>query len=122
MPILDINEIKVESRWHRLKRKLGTELRVAMDWVKDNPVLATTAAAGATGIARCLTRAVKGVSRNMALRQERYNKERYIYDRSLGMYLHTNRKLTNRDWEIIMRRRQNGEKLSDILTRMGILD
>jgi len=62
------------------------------------------------------------VGRQRVIRQERYNKERYIYDRSLGMYLHTRRPLTNRDFERISARRRNGERLADILYDMGILD
>lgn len=64
----------------------------------------------------------KSLVRTHNLKKEQYNKERYIYDRSLGMYLHTKRPLRNKDYVTINRRRKNGEKLSDILESMKILD
>lgn len=118
MPILEIDKMKVESKWHALKTKAKETARNALQWAKENPELCAvvTAAAGA-GV-----KGLKSLVRTHNIHREQYNKDRYIYDRSLGMYLKTRRPLRNKDYIMINRRRRNGEKLSDILTSMNILD
>lgn len=118
MPILDLSKMKVESRWHELKRKATEKAKHALQWAKENPELAALAGAGIGAAAKGL----KSLVRTYNVRKDQYNKERYIYDRSLGMYLHTKRKLTNKDYATINARRAKGEKLADILASMRILD
>jgi hypothetical protein len=122
MPILNPNTMKVESKWSEFKRKAVEKAKHAAQWVRENPELvgiATTVGAAAIGGA---VKICKTIGRTNNLRKERYNKEWYIYDRSLGMYLHTRRPLRTKDFQTINARRQRGEKLADILANMNILD
>ena len=118
MPILEIDKMKVESKFHEFKEKAKRCAGNAIQWVKDNPELAVIATTAITATAK----GAKSLIRAHNIRREQYNKDRYIYDRSLGMYLKTRRPLKNKDYITINQRRKNGERLSDILSSMNILD
>lgn len=122
MPILEIDKMKVQTKWQQFKDKAWQKTQAAVRWVENNPEAVGFILTAGTIAAGGIKKICNTIGRQSALRQERYNKERYIYDRSLGMYLHTRRPLTNRDFERISIRRRNGERLSDILYTMGILD
>lgn len=118
MPILDLTKMKVESKWHQFKERAKEKAVQAMQWVKENPELAAIGAAGIGAAAK----GAKKLLRTYNIHREQCNKERWIYDRSLGMYLKTKRPLRNKDYITINRRRKNGERLSDILQSMRILE
>ena len=122
MPILDLNTMKVESKWHELKRKAKEKAKNGLHWVKENPELAAVGGTVLTGIVGFVTKVTKGAIRNHNLSKEQQLKDRYVYDRSLGMYLRLRRKLTNKDWATINNRRRNGERLPDILQKMNVLE
>ena len=122
MPILEINKMKVQTKWQEIKDKAWQKTKAAVRWIEENPEAVGFILTAGTIAAGGIKKVCSTIGRQNALRQERYNKERYIYDRSLGMYLHTRRPLTNRDFERISVRRKNGERLADILYSMGILD
>ena len=122
MPILDLNNMKVESKWHAFTSKAREKAADIYWWVKNNPETAGVLATVGTAVIGGAVKVGKSLVRTYNLRQEKYNKDRYIYDRSLGMYLHTRRPLRNQDFVIINSRRKNGERLADILTSMRILD
>lgn len=122
MPILDLNKMKVESKWHAFTSKVREKAVDAYWWVKNNPEHATILVTVTTAVAGGAVKIGKSLLRTHNLKRERYNKERHIYDRSLGMYLHTKRPLRNKDFAAINARRNKGEKLADILTSMRILD
>ncbi len=122
MPILDLNSIKVQSKWNAFWSKAKDKAIDAAYWIKNNPetvgIITTLGAAIIGGTVKI----GKGMMRTHNLRKEQYIKERNIYDRSLGMYLHTRRPLRNKDFVTINARRNKGERLSDILIDMNILD
>lgn len=129
MPVIDLNKIKTENHWtnkikdkaRNLGRTVKEKAKEGMDFVKENPqTTATLLAAGGTllGIAHKIT---KGVQRNVNLRQEKYNKERYIYDHSLNMYLKTKRPLRKADYDRITSMRKNGMKLNEALSKLDLL-
>lgn len=129
MPVIDLKKIKTENHWtNRLKdgiknfgRKVSNKAKETMDFVKNNPE--ATAALLATGgaIIGGAGKIVKHISRNANLRQEKYNKERYIYDHSLNLYLKTKRKLTAKDYENINELRKQGYSKSEALLRLNLL-
>lgn len=55
------------------------------------------------------------------LNKEKDLKDLYCYDRSLGHYWKLRRELTNTEWVEIDKRKNNGERLSDILSEMKVL-
>lgn len=122
MPILDMNTMKVESKWHQFKETVKDKAQSTLEWVCNNPEAAGIALTVVTTLVGGGIKIAKGLVRTYNLKQEQYNKDRYIYDRSLGMYLHTKRSLRNKDYIAINNRRKNGEKLSDILQSMNILE
>lgn len=75
------------------------------------PVVVSGIAAGA-----------KMLSKHAALAKEQNLKDLYCYDRSLGHYWKLRRELTNEEWLEIDKRKKNGERLSDILDDMRVLD
>lgn len=122
MPVLDLNKMKIESKWHNLRNKAKNRMNDVLNWVRNNPELATTALTVGSVFIGGAIKVGKGLVKTHNLHKEQYNKERYIYDRSLGMYLHTKRPLRTQDFATINARRNKGEKLSDILVSMKILD
>lgn len=64
----------------------------------------------------------KMLLKHAALAKEQNLKDLYCYDRSLGHYWKLRRELTNEEWLEIDKRKKNGERLSDILDDMGVLD
>ena len=53
--------------------------------------------------------------------QEKKIKDLKIYDRSMGKYLDLKRPLNQNDMKIVLERRDNGERLSNILMDMNLL-
>lgn len=122
MPVIYPNKIKVESKWHQFTTKAKEKAMAAARWIHDNPdtvALVTTIGGALIGGGIKIT---KSAIRSHNLKKEQFNKERYIYDHSLGMYLRTRRPLRNNDYVIINARRANGERLSDILVSMRLLE
>ena len=125
MPVIDLNKIKTEK-----DKNFGDKLKdickdakekagKGIEWIKENP----REAVGIFGAAAAIFGAgAKAINKNVTARQERYNKERFIYDHSLNAYLETNRKLTNNDIvRINEERRKTGKKLSEVLAEMHLL-
>ena len=61
------------------------------------------------------------VGKRVNLRKEEKLKDLYCYDRSLGHYWALRRELTNKEWVEINKRKQNGERLADILSELKVL-
>lgn len=125
MPELYLNETfgqKFKRKMDSFGRRVKRGLKSGIDWVVENPEAATliVTVGGAAIGGGC--KLAKTAIRSHNLKKEEYLKDCYIYDRSLGMYLHTKRPLNNKDYVTINERRDHGEKLSNILVDMNILD
>ena len=55
------------------------------------------------------------------MKKEKDLKDLYCYDRSLGHYWTLRRRLTNAEWVEIDKRKNNGERLADILSELKVL-
>lgn len=129
MPYIDLKKIKTENHWtNRIKdgakrfgRKAKETVVDAVEFVKDNPEAAATMLAIGGTVAGVFGKITKGVTRHINLRQEKYNKERYVYDHSLNMYLHTKRKLTNKDFANINKLRKQGLSKSEAMIKLNLL-
>ena len=66
-------------------------------------------------------RLIRGARYDRNRREEKYLKERTIYDRSNRCRIELKRKLTNREILELDRRRKNGESLIEILTSMRVV-
>lgn len=111
-----------ESIKDKIKRgfRKGKEAIVStVRWVKDNPQEAAIYASIIAGLTGFLKKGLRHVN----LKQEQYNKERYVYDFSNRCYLKTKRKLNSKDVSNINRlRRENPKlKMSEALERLNLL-
>ena len=89
----------------------------AIDWIKNNPEsLAGLILVG--GITRWLITMTKAES---AQKLREANRERFIYDPSLGIYWELKHCLTNNQKIIFEERRKNGEPCGQILKELGVL-
>lgn len=116
--VVDIDDFKREAKIRKIKAKVEEIKNKAVDFVTDHPTeslaLATTLIGSAVGLAR-------RADRKKDIREQQRLREEYIYDRSLGSYWKTRRKLSNSEKLEIERRRRQGESLGEILRSMRLL-
>lgn len=128
MPILDLKTMKVEGEGIKEKaiqfgRDAKQKIAQAGKWCIDHPQEAVMLTGAIGAIAGCATKLTKGILKNRAARLEKFNKERYIYDHSLNAYLKLKRPLKSDDVKRVNAiRRKTGEKLSEVLAKMNLLD
>ena len=99
MPVIDLTKIKTEKHWtNRVKdgaKKAAnwTKDRIVntVEYVKENPQGAATIVGTVLAVSGGLTKCIKAVNRHKAIRQEKWHREREVYDHSTGMYLQTKR-------------------------------
>ena len=116
---MTIIEADGKEKWtSRLKSNLKYKCAKIAGWCKDHPgesvTLGTAIIAGMFGLS-------KGIIKHVNLKQAENMKNLYCYDTSLGRYWELRRKLTNKDWLAIERRRASGEKLGEILEDLRVL-
>lgn len=102
-----------------LKDKVVFKTKQAYQWCKENPE--ATIAIGSFILAGGKYLGKAAIKRSN-IKAEENVKNLYCYDRSLGHYWKLRRELRNDEWLEIDKRKQNGERLSDILASMRVLD
>lgn len=115
---IDIKVFAKEAKKRERITKIQRKWDDAMRWVSNNkeelaiviPVVAGGLAAGA-----------KVVRKHTQLKKESDLKNLYCYDRSGGHYWKLRRELSTDEWIAIDKRKQNGERLSDILSDLKVL-
>ena len=93
-----------------------------IQYVTENPKKVALATVAITALLKNLGRFTNGAGRIISAKQEQYNKERYVYDHSLGIYLKTKRKLTSEDLRMIDRLRTKGFTKVQALMKLGLLE
>lgn len=122
-----IDEKKTKRAIKRAYRKAQFKLRVKKtgEWLSNNKELTLILAPAAIGLVTIITKGGIGLVRDaikaINIRSEKHVKDFYCYDRSLGHYWSLKRELTNREWIDIDKRKQNGERLADILNDLHVL-
>lgn len=115
---VDIDSFKREAKIRELKEKIKTGYGKAKQVVVEHPAesfaLATTVVGSVIGLAR-------RADRKADLKKAENLKERYIYDRSIGGYWKTRRKLNTSDMLEIERQKKLGRSLGEILRDMRLL-
>lgn len=110
-----------ELKWSRVKRKVINRINGTLEWINQNKealvIIVPVAVAAFNGGSKI----VRGILNNVALAQEKRLKELKIYDRSMGRYIDLKRPLRQSDMKIILERKENGEKLSNILMDLNLL-
>ena len=106
------------SLLNTIKEAAMETLNAAADFCTEHPQVAVVTIPAALATVRTI---VRSGSKRRQIRNEANLKDRYIYDRSIGMYWETRRKMTPNERVYIASCRRNGEPMYDILRRMGLL-
>lgn len=108
----------VEDEEPNLKDKIKFKFQDVKEWITNNKQLVI---ALVPVIAGCSTTIIKVVGKRRNLNKQESIKNLYCYDRSLGHYWRLKRELTNKEWVEIDKRKNNGERLADILSELKVL-
>ena len=112
------DDFKREAKVRELKAKAKAGFDKTKQLVTEHPAeslaLATTAIGTVIGL-------VRRADRKADLKKAEQLKERYIYDRSIGGYWKTRRKLSTNDMLEIERQKKLGRGLGEILRDMRLL-
>ena len=118
---IDIVDFKKEEKRRERKERFNKKANIIANWIRNNKetlaIVIPVVGVSIKGTAKI----IKGISKNVALSQEKQLKEKFIYDRSLGKYLELKKPLTNAQMKSILERKDNGEKLGSILQNMNLL-
>lgn len=116
--VVTIDGFQKEEKKRERKERLQRKVRNAGNWLYRNKELVLVLAPAVLGV---VTAGTKAASKHASQKKEEELKELYCYDRSLGHYWKLDRELTNSEWVEVDRRKQNGERLGDILDDMSVL-
>lgn len=113
-----INKEEIRIKLNNVKWRAKGNVYKMTNWAKQNPEMAIAIGTGALAAAKYLGKA--------AVKDIRTNREAALlkmrcYDPSKGHYYYLKRELSNKEWLMIDRRRDAGEKLADILEEMRVL-
>ena len=115
---VEIIDFTKERRRQERKEKFHQKVEYAFNWAYANKevlMIATPIVVGAVAAG------TKFIGKQITLHKEQNLKDLYCYDRSLGHYWRLKRELTNSEWVEIDQRKQNGERLADILDELKVL-
>lgn len=115
---IEIVDFKKEQKRRERKEKIQSKIYNAANWINNNKEMIILVGPALLG---CATAGMKVVNKHANLRKEQNMKELYCYDRSLGHYWKLRRELTNSEWVEIGKRKNNGERLADILDELKVL-
>lgn len=116
MKAINKQEVRVklgQAKWRARNVVYKTKL-----WAEENPEKAALIASGAIAFFQY---AGKNAIKDYRNNREAAMLKRRCYDPSKGHYYYLKRDLTNKEWLMIDKRRDAGEKLPDILEEMRVL-
>lgn len=116
---IDIDlEKKEESKKNRFVRRAKEKFNDGKAWVGRNKEALIVFGPMIIG---GLASTIKVAGKHNNLKKEEKLKDLYCYDRSMGHYWRLRRKLSNKEWLAVERKRKNGERIGDILKDMKVL-
>lgn len=119
--VIDSKKLERAYKRRHFKEECKRKFKNTWEWCKQNPYYGTLIVTGVCGAVKGVTSFGKSISRNIALHQETKMRDNRIFDRSLGKYLELKRPLKQSDMSKILERKDQGEKLSNILMNMNLL-
>lgn len=119
--VVDVNSLEKELKKQQFKRKVKEKIQNTVYWINENKEFLIIVVPAASAILGGGFKVIRSISRNIALSQEKRIKDMRIYDRSMGKYIELKRPLKNADMKTILERRENGEKLSNILMDLKLI-
>ena len=130
MPVIDLNKVRTENHWwcktkdtaKRLAKATGQKVKETIDYVKENPQGAATIVGIGVTLVGGATKLGRTVNKHREIRQEKWHRDREIYDHSANTFLVTRRKLkSNEIAEMNRRMRETGKKKAEVLRDMNLL-
>lgn len=116
--IVRIKDFDKEAKKRERKEKRRQRIRNAGEWIGEHKTEICIFGPVVIGL---LTTSVKGVVKINTTKKEQMFRDKYCYDPSLGHYWKLKRPLSSREWVTVDRRKQMGERLSDILVDLNVL-
>lgn len=116
--VVRIKDFEKESKKREREEKAKKKLNDVADFIRNHKSEIAIILPATIGLASA---GVKGVVKINRLKKEQNLKDLYCYDNSLGHYWRLRRRLSNREWVEIDRRKRTGERLADILSDFGVL-
>ena len=116
--VVDLKKFKLEEKKRKVIGKISDTYQKAKGWVVEHPAESVTVVTSIIGATIGL---VKRADRKADLKKAEQLKDRYIYDRSIGGYWHTRRKLTSSDMLEIEQQKKAGRGTGEILRDMRLL-
>lgn len=123
--VIDLKKARRSAKWNDFKAKAKKVKDGTIDYLADHPEVALSLGiAVVSGTVALVKGGIRNAKTLHKLRVEKNLKELYVYDRTygLGHYWKLRRPLTNSEWSMINSAVENGQKLGDILMRMGVLE
>lgn len=113
-----INTEEIKTKLNQAKWRVNGKIHQVKVWAQQNPEKAFAIASTGVAVAQYVGKvAIKDFRNN----REAIQLKKRCYDPSKGHYYYLKRELTNKEWLMIDRRRDAGEKLPDILEEMRVL-
>ena len=119
--VIDVKAFERKCKRKNFKRKVKENIHKTVIWINDNKEFLVIAIPAAATVVSGTYKIVRKVSNNIAIAQQQRIKDMRIYDRSLGKYVELKRPLRNSDMKVILERRENGERLSNILMDLCLI-
>lgn len=116
---IEVVDFKKEIKKRQRKEWFQSKVDNAGRWINNNKEMILILGPAALG---AVTAGAKVVSKHVQQHKEKDLKDLYCYDRSLGHYWKLCRELTNSEWVEIDKRKNNGERLADILDELKVLN
>lgn len=114
-------DMEKEIRKAQRRREIKNKVNDAMNWINHNKEVLVIVIPAGIALFNGTVKFGRSISRNIALHQEKQIKELKIYDRSLGRYIDLKRPLKHSDMKTILERKENGERLANILMDMDLV-
>lgn len=120
---MDKKEIIMEEKKKTFGDKVKEGFSNGVDWVKEHPREFIGILTAGTAIVGGVGKVANSINKRNTAKQEQYNRERFVYDHSAGVYLKTKRKLTGDDVKAINALRRNtGMKMSEAMEALDLLE
>ena len=113
-----IDKEEIRTKLEQAKRRVNSKVYKVKVWAEHNPEMALAIVGSGIAAARYLG---KDVIKDIRSNREAAQLKMRCYDPSKGHYYYLKRELTNKEWLMIDKRRDAGEKLPDILEEMRVL-
>lgn len=119
--VIDVKDFERRCKRENFKRKVKNSIHKTFVWIVDNKEFLVIAIPAVATVVKGTSKIVTKISNNIAIAQEKKIKSMRVYDRSLGKYIELKRPLKNSDMKVILERRDEGERLSNILMDMNLV-